>query len=353
MSRIAQLLSRLRSDRGVAAVVSIGTVAVLGLASASAVAYTTTNSGSASRSLSDQVAFALAEAALNNAAAVVSNESNDASDPNLLPGASQQYEQGTASWSGTLDQAAGVWTIVGIGEVRNPTGVSAQPVRRRLTMKLPIAAATPPTQQLANGLWNYVVATRTGNACDMTLSSDVNLNTRLFVAGNLCFSSGARVTGGSLYVGHRLTLNSSDNYVGTSTSRIPDVHVGIGCKYGRNHAHPDASHPSHSFCSTADNVHATVLDQAIPALTVPTPDWDGWYSRAAPGPRNPCASPTGPVPVFDTNGMRDKSVTTAQNLTPSTSYTCRSGASELSWNASTRVLTVRGTVFIDGSGVGS
>ena len=42
------------------------------------------------------------------------------------------------------------------------------------------------------------------------------------------------------------------------------------------------------------------------------------------------------------------------NLTPSSSYTCRVGPAgaptgELSWNATTRVLTVFGTIFIDGS----
>jgi hypothetical protein len=48
------------------------------------------------------------------------------------------------------------------------------------------------------------------------------------------------------------------------------------------------------------------------------------------------------------------SVTTPFNLTPTTSYTCRVGSAdnpygELSWDASTRVLTIRGTIFIDGS----
>lgn len=42
------------------------------------------------------------------------------------------------------------------------------------------------------------------------------------------------------------------------------------------------------------------------------------------------------------------------NLTPGASYTCQSIADgttlgELSWNASTNVLTVKGTIFIDGS----
>jgi hypothetical protein len=43
------------------------------------------------------------------------------------------------------------------------------------------------------------------------------------------------------------------------------------------------------------------------------------------------------------------SVLATFNLTPATSYTCKTGQGELSWNATTRVLTVAGTVFIDGN----
>ena len=37
------------------------------------------------------------------------------------------------------------------------------------------------------------------------------------------------------------------------------------------------------------------------------------------------------------------------NLTPGTSYTCKTDAGELSWDATNLKLTIRGTVFIDGS----
>jgi hypothetical protein len=37
------------------------------------------------------------------------------------------------------------------------------------------------------------------------------------------------------------------------------------------------------------------------------------------------------------------------NLTPSNSYSCQTAGGELSWNATTKALTVRGTIFIDGS----
>jgi hypothetical protein len=43
------------------------------------------------------------------------------------------------------------------------------------------------------------------------------------------------------------------------------------------------------------------------------------------------------------------SVLTTQNLTPTTSYTCITPSGQLSYNATTRVLTIVGTVFIDGN----
>jgi hypothetical protein len=65
------------------------------------------------------------------------------------------------------------------------------------------------------------------------------------------------------------------------------------------------------------------------------------------------------VPIFDNDAgspltpnaaMRNNSVPTVFNLTPSgSSYTCRTAGGELSWNAGTKVLTVRGMIFIDGS----
>ena len=46
---------------------------------------------------------------------------------------------------------------------------------------------------------------------------------------------------------------------------------------------------------------------------------------------------------------RNNSLTTVQDLTPASSYSCKGSAGELSWNAATKVLTVNGTIFIDGS----
>jgi hypothetical protein len=86
-----------------------------------------------------------------------------------------------------------------------------------------------------------------------------------------------------------------------------------------------------------------------------------WYQNADLGPLSPCTTSTGTPPKFDTaSGVPDNSInwsaspTTVINLTPAASYTCKSMAGsttlgELSWNASTNLLTVKGTIFFDGS----
>jgi hypothetical protein len=79
------------------------------------------------------------------------------------------------------------------------------------------------------------------------------------------------------------------------------------------------------------------------------PPLSGWYGVSSPGPLHPCTAATGTPPVFDNDSSWNNSVPTTFNLTPATSYTCKTAQGELSYDATNRVLTVAGTVFIDGN----
>jgi hypothetical protein len=328
--------ARLRSEAGIALPFALVTMLATGTLASSAIAYSSWNYGSTKRSDAESQAFALAEAGINNAMAILANPSNDPTNPSLLPGHSQAYEGGTATWSGTYNAATSTWTLIATGEMRNPTGPSAAPVRRTITSRVPVGSA--PVQQLQNESWNYMVSTRTGFACDQTMASSVVNGAPVYTFGNLCLSAASVVTRGPLAVRGSLTISTGAS-VGTLASPVSEAHVAGGC----------AGHP----CSAADNVFAARTSTSPPLLTAPTPNWDHWYANAAPGPARACETSSGTVPVFDNNGARDRSVTTVFSLTPASSYTCRVGppgnpSGELSWNASTRVLTVRGTIFIDG-----
>jgi hypothetical protein len=93
-------------------------------------------------------------------------------------------------------------------------------------------------------------------------------------------------------------------------------------------------------------------------IAAPASDFSAWYTDAMPGPSLDCSSAngarSGTPPTWDNDGVRNNSVSTVFHLTPASSYTCRIGPAssptgELSWNASTQVLTVYGTMYIDGS----
>ncbi len=72
-------------------------------------------------------------------------------------------------------------------------------------------------------------------------------------------------------------------------------------------------------------------------------DWDAWYLNSNPGPYYPCldderhAADVRQRPGLGDvaeRGQRNNSLPTVQDLTPSTSYTCKGSDGELSWNAS-------------------
>src|SRR5205807_2236115 len=168
--------------------------------------------------------------------------------------------------------------------------------------------------------------------------------------GNLCLQNTATITKGPVSVKGSVTLSQSANSIGSSGSYISEAHIGGACKY-KNQA-------SHNPCQwTTDNIFATIHDALPPAISPPAIDWDGWYANANPGPKYGCYAPNSSAsstwPTFDNITVRNDSVPTAFNLTPSTSYDCWTDGGELAYNASTHVLTIHGVVFIDGSAYSS
>src|SRR5205085_1437457 len=145
-----------------------------------------------------------AEAGINNAVSVLANPSNDPTNASLLPARTDTYGGGTVTWSGTYDASTTSWKLTATSSLRNPTGPSALPVTRMVTAVVPI---TPNTALQFQG-WNYIVATRTGNPCDMTLSNGVSTSASIYTFGNLCLGSSSHATAGALAVQGGLTVGS-------------------------------------------------------------------------------------------------------------------------------------------------
>ena len=406
----ARALSRLRDESGIALVMAIGIMFVLAIALTTTIFFTSASVRHANRSNAGQKAYALAEAGVNNAVAVL-NTAYSATpaptfpgDPTLLPTRQTAYDGGNCTapapvnncvtWSGTLTGPLASsawrweWRITSTGSVRNPTGPGAAPVTRIATAIVPVVI--PPTAPAsATGPLDFLYS-----GSDMWFENSVHVKAHLYVTRDLHLESTAKVDGAAqkAAIGRDLYLKNPQNQIGLtggSDPPIDELHVVGRCS--------SKSNPTLHTCgpSTAqwdnDKMFATVHDNVIPPgpppfisfipkLTCCAPyggsiapsgppsgppdnpsNMGFWYQNADLGPLAPCITSTGSPPIFDTaSGAPDNSInwsatpTTVINVTPAASYTCKSMAGsttlgELSWNAATKLLTVKGTIFIDGS----
>jgi hypothetical protein len=134
--------------------------------------------------------------------------------------------------------------------------------------------------------------------------------------------------------------------IGTSGTPLMGAHVAGTCKFDTQVAHTP--------CSATDKVWATTIDSAPQNLSKPAVDLAYWYTNAKPGPLNNCT--VGSFPGgFDNDTTYNNSRTGSPEVTPTgSSYTCQVNdpygyrLGELSWNHVTHVLTIKGTIFIDG-----
>jgi hypothetical protein len=342
---------------------AVGVLGVLSATGATVVYTSNSNARSAEFSQDTNGAYGLAEAGLNEMMAILSKPQNNALDASLLPQTTRTYNGGTVAWSGTLNLATATWSITSTGKIKNATGATND-VTRTLSAKVPITPAY--TQPLNNPAWNYIFSRRTGNPCDMSVANNVSGSSRLYVAGNLCLSNNVGITTSSLVVQGNLDL-ANNAYVGASTSMDSRVETFVGgnCRYGQGSwTSPNCggNQDSRRIFSKKDPPSYVVgVTSPAPVIAMPLADFDAWYRDAMPGPKMDCTSSSGArsgtPPVFEnevSNATRNNSVPTVFELTPASSYTCRIGPEgapfgELSWNATTRVLTVAGTIYIDGS----
>lgn len=359
-------MSRLRlgDEGGFSLVFTMLTMLVITITLTTAIQYTTSNSRHSTRSKADQIAYSLAEAGLANGAAVLSKPSNNALDPNVLPNSEpsdtnpahanyiSQYEGGKVKWWGVL--TGHQWIMHGVGYVSDPTG-RTQVVRREATSTIRIMPSLK--QELNSNAWNFMFAKDTANACDVTLSNSVSVDTSLFIMGDLCFENSSAVVKAAapditnIYIGQHIQFGGTGS-VGTAANKINQAQVGLGCRIGSSGAWTTP-------CSSATRVNATtILSGTLPG-SGPVADFAFWYSNAKPGPGQACTTTTGTPPAFEgspAGGMNNNAGTI--NLTPSSSYSCKyydippnqtDLLGELSWNNTTKKLTVKGALYIDGS----
>ena len=383
MPRLRLLASE---ERGFALVVALGVTVAFSLMVVTVIESASSNSRDATMSSGRASAYSLAEAGISNAMSVLRTPSNNALDmyifctdtttlPSVAAGTypckrTDTYSAGKVVWYGNLyrNPAAGTayWDLFSTGYVRNPySGVDYQ---KTVRATIPVVPVT--TQPLNNPSWNYIFSRNTGsgvalNGCDMTLQNSVNVTSPLYVMGNLCLKNTARISKGPLIVMGSLDLQQSANQAGAVGLELNEAHIGKGCRYLSQPLHKPCVYGLGGTTPARDNIWATILDSSPPAVTPPIVNWNDWYLNGSPGPYYPCAAPqagepgnplfrfdtpVGALSDSDTNKLTYKNDNQGvANLTPSSSYQCKTVGGEISWDYPSKVLTVNGTIYLDGS----
>lgn len=357
------MIRRLRGEEGIALVMALGITVVLIIFVASMISFTSENGRNARTSNSRLSAQQSAEAGLAAAVSIINHAANVAS-PTLLgcsaSGANSALPctdiaisgpSGTAYVHGLYTQngSNGSWAITSYGSVTNPTGGSA--LKKSMTATV---AITGGGQANNISIWNYVYSTAPqGAGCEVDLSgTNVVIDVPLYVTGDLCLSgTNAKIVDNTAFGGQpvdvrvkgTLTISGTNATVGTAANKITSGIVEGGC-----------GSPPHS-CTTSDRWFVNTTDAPITA-TPPVADFTNWYANASPGPKSPCGAST-PSPVlaassFDSDTTMNGTTPTF-DLTGSSSYNCVTSTGQLSWNKTTKVLTIGGTIFFDGNVVSS
>lgn len=339
-----RLLRLLQREDGIALIMVVGMLAVLAIATTTAVHYTTANQRSASFSKASSLSYSLAEAGIAEALSKLHN----ALDPrtgSLLPTTTITLEGGTATYSGTL--AGDVWTITSTGKIANPAGVPPSEARRTLVRTVNIYGINAGATVSA---WSRIFHDSTASCFTVPVTIPASVGAR----GDLCLTGSGKITETPrtdtrtrVAVGDDVTLALASS-IGVSGTNVEQVDVADTCQYNGGTLRKPCQGPP----ANADKVYADTVTTTPTDLLKPTVDFAYWYANAKPGPNQNCT--TGSFPGgFDNNTIYDNSRGSAE-IAGGTSYTCevRDGSGnlvgELSWNNSTKVLKIKGTIFIDG-----
>jgi Tfp pilus assembly protein PilX len=396
-----KLLRRLAGqERGFALVIALAVTFVFSMTVVTVIESATSNSRSSDRSKGRISAYSLAEAGLNNAASILAK--SNAYDPHLLhpQGSYAQPDCSTppanpvgaatlgntcSPYTWTYDNATGTttmwgwfnsstsdWTITSTGSVRNAFASAA--TTRTLTATVHVRAA--PSQDNYVTAWNYVfVKDTTSNICNIQLDQSTNFAVSLYVEGNLCFKNSAYIaetdTTNPINLeirGKIVWLSGSQNGVGdtglANNGQVTTAKVGGGCATSVGGAGHTCVAPSDYFYVKSGGYSTTAPLISAPALQ--NSDFTTYYASAYIRPGDPCDNP-GPNSgnrladsKFDNdttalNGTGGNGSAASFDLTPNSSYTCEAKDNlgkvigELTWNNTTKILQIRGTIYIDGS----
>ncbi len=265
-----------------------------------------------------------------------------------------------------INVPASTWLLFATGYARNPDG----------TVDAKLALATAKVNPLGSGqvaaVWNHVFVTAklAGDQCQLNLQGNSTaIDIPIYANGNVCLgSNGSGVTVSEalgkpidLMIGGKLVLIGGSKIGGDVLHPITSGVVVGGCTTVSVSAttSPCSSAAFNYWVKSTD----TFVPNDAPALT--QAQMSSNYASFDPGPKHPCQPGTTPAPLAasaldstvngDLTTEPDTSGSTTNGspfeLTPNYSYSCISqkGAStgQLTWDNSSKTLTINGSIFID------
>ena len=337
------LRRQLRDERGIALPTALIVLSILTIIAASLMVLARGNGRSAELSDARNAAFSLAESGSAEALAIL-RAASDPLNPNLVPSSGAiAREGGSVTYSATLDAVADppVWTITATGTVDNPTGPSAADLTRTVVTRAEVVGEE--TGDVTQ--WDRVYH---DHPTRCLVIDTITLHGSVTSRGDICLQNFGKIARRDDYTWIRVAddlITGPNEFVGSGTDPVDKVDVGGTCRKDTN--------TPHTPCDQTDNVWATESTGDAGVIDKPEIDLDHWYANAKPGPAHNCT--VGSFPGgFDNNGFRDRSRTGSSEITPRfSSYTCQYWESgerigELSWDHTTGVLTVHGSIYIDG-----
>jgi hypothetical protein len=342
-SNTVRVLRRLsHDDHGIALVLSIVIAATFAVSTAAVASFMVSNEGTANRGRDIARALNVAEAGLNNAVSVLSQVDSNGSMAvgSTLPSTSISVDGGAGTFRATKTGARD-WIVYGDGT--SPNGR----VTRRLSLQVHADIATTTTPASGAYAYGFFVAATTG--CT-TISGNAPIQVPIFVRNDLCLSGNAAITEPStgsatltVYVGGKYTATSTPT-IGTSGRPIGKfTNVGTCTRQSQI-----------VICSNSaqSKVYANSYSSTPSTLTKPPVDAAGVYASGRW--RTPTCS-LGTF-TFDNDSTKNASLGSVDLLQGNTrpSFDCTvtntSGTTvgRLAWNQITKLLTISGTIFIDG-----
>lgn len=366
LGRLGRLLAgRLGEEHGMALVMAVGVAATLAITGGSLVLYSTSNEGTANRSRADQRAYNLAQSGIDSAVSQIAARSPNITfvpnrtSANLFVGLAktQTFDTGeSVTWDGALDLPTSSlfqnyrWRLTATATVPNPTS-GGTAITRTVTADVVLSPKVDPVN--TSVAWKYILSKDDVAAatCDVFLPNNPSFQASFYVNGTLCLANSSEIVGPGpgdpdvdvvakqgIWVQHPAAwIGRSRNVTSVQTGAMPRR-----CRY--------RTAGWDQVCNNAVHVNANVVTTFAVAVPSPSANFSGVAAVASPSNLLPCRVASGAYPNFASGStfQLDGGNYTCQNPFVVDSAGAHPPG-ELSYNATTRVLTVKGLVYFPGN----